>query len=415
MRWDRLARLWKLGSELESTSFKDAIVDATVCKATSTGKYPDRLPELFGGYLQHISGMRRLLVDISVAHRLDPTFRRSSSNPQCQLFYYDCSNAVDNLRGVEDSVCKAQQRLHLEEIFGTCWYHEHTHTAACYKVVCPAKSGHLRCKQSEIQECVYLWFNEDYRGADFPFRVGTTIAAISVASGATQKLFFVHTELISRNSDYLAAALSPRWNHSVETIEMIGLPGETRPSVFRAFLRFLATGRIELDSEDLKAPAHDQDSAGMLKLDLSLMFLGHLWILGDQIGSTSLRDAVTDKLMASLRIEGRLPLQLYPLVYRCSERPSGVRQLLVDAAVHLWNEGTITHAPREGAEDFFVELAAALMKRCKAGPLIAPFDRSEVGCRYHDHGDAEPCYKTAFASPDSSTKQSTDLSLLWPW
>lgn len=183
---------------------------------------------------------------------------------------------------------------------------------------------------------------------------------------------------------------------------MIGLPGETRPSVFRVFLKFLATGRIELDSEDLNAPAHDQSSAGMLELDLSLMFLGHLWILGDQIGSTSLRDAVTDKLTASVRIESRLPLQLYPLVYRCSERPSGVRQLLVDVAIHLWNEGTITHAPREGAEDFFVELAAALMKRCKAGPQIAPYDRSEAGCHYHDHGDAEPCYKTAFASTKGS-------------
>lgn len=164
--WDRLARLWMLGSELESTSFKDAIVYATVNKATSAGKYPDRLPELFGGHLQHISGMRRLLVDISVAHWLDPAFRRSSSNPQCQLFYYDCSNAVDNLRGVEDSVYKAQQRLHLEERLVTCWYHEHNHDAACYNVVCPAMSGHLRCKQSEIQECVYLRFHEDGCSAD---------------------------------------------------------------------------------------------------------------------------------------------------------------------------------------------------------------------------------------------------------
>lgn len=155
--WDRLVRLWMLGYELESTSLKDAIVDAIVNKATSTGKYPDYLPELFGSSLQQISGMRRLLVDISVAHWLDPTFHRSSSNPQCQRFFYDCFHAVDNVqRGAGDSVYKAKQRLHFEEIHGTCWYHEHNRNAACYKVMCPTEPGHVRCKQSEIEKCVYL-------------------------------------------------------------------------------------------------------------------------------------------------------------------------------------------------------------------------------------------------------------------
>lgn len=234
--------------------------------------------------------------------------------------------------------------------------------------------------------------NQDNYSTDFAFRIGTKVAAIRVTSGAAQKFFFVDTELLSRHSEYLAAALSPRWNHNMTTIKTIGLPEETWPSTFRVFLRFLAAGSIEFGSGDMVAPSHDLSMTGMLDSDRRRMFLGHLWILGDQIGSTSLRDAATDELVFSVRAPPRLPLPLYPLIYRCTERPSGVRRLLVDAAVSLWNEGTIMHAPREGAEDFFVELAAALMKRCKTGQLSAPFD-SDPGCHYHDHGDTEPCYK----------------------
>ena len=109
--WDHLARLWTLGHALESTYFKDAIVDAIVQKGKSAGKYPDHLDEILGETIQQITGMRRLLVDIINGHHSVRALRQSCASPALKLFYYDCRNALTKGQSVVYNMVKAEERL----------------------------------------------------------------------------------------------------------------------------------------------------------------------------------------------------------------------------------------------------------------------------------------------------------------
>lgn len=74
-----------------------------------------------------------------------------------------------------------------------------------------------------------------------------------------------------------------------------------------------------------------------------------------------------------------------------------MRDLLVDIAVYSWFPGTLSEQESdEACVDFFRDVAIALKNRIADPSLSAPYDQKNVGCRYHDHGKDEPCYKKMF-------------------
>lgn len=229
-----------------------------------------------------------------------------------------------------------------------------------------------------------------------PFsRIGKTVAAIRVESDAVSSMYFAHTELLCRHSEYFAAALKPCWNQNRSTIPTIGLPDETSPNTFQLFLRFLALG-----PKAFQAPEITRDPSLSPPWDN----MAAAWVLGDQIGSIAFKDAATDAVLNATRATFELPLSIYPQTYKNSRHPPGMRTLLVDLAANQWVEGCIAKQPRDNAEDvidFFVDLGEALMKRCRLKQGFVPFhllpyNQAFVGCYYHDHGKTEPCYKKTF-------------------
>lgn len=140
--WNCLARLWILGYELESTTFKDAIVDAILNKGASEGHYPDDLHDAVGAYLGQPTAIGKLLVDIRVAHYSKRIFT-GPRNPQCWRFYYNCYNAIGDVRG-GNGAWRVQERLQQEQTHATCQYHEHGTTQVCYKQMCPRWSKGAR-------------------------------------------------------------------------------------------------------------------------------------------------------------------------------------------------------------------------------------------------------------------------------
>lgn len=68
--WDneyvRFQKCWQLGEKLMSTSFKDAVTDALICKMVDEEQYPTALHEVIYTELNPRSAVRRLFVDVAI-------------------------------------------------------------------------------------------------------------------------------------------------------------------------------------------------------------------------------------------------------------------------------------------------------------------------------------------------------------
>jgi hypothetical protein len=212
--------------------------------------------------------------------------------------------------------------------------------------------------------------------------------------------FAVRKDLAVRHSEFIKKALDPAsgWKEAKENV--VRFPEES-PEAFQVFVTFINSGVIHLDHfKGAKGAATNEDD---LDEDQEWNNIAQVWLLSDRIDSITLKDAVVDTLASLVRDSGKVPTSLHRPIFKGSVSKSGMRKLLTDIAVHCWFPGTLADQPGDPeCADFFRDIGVEAMKRTARtiqgqSLSLAPYDRQDVKCHYHDH-DAEekPCYKTMF-------------------
>ena len=111
--------------------------------------------------------------------------------------------------------------------------------------------------------------------------------------------------------------------------------------------------------------------------------------------SVSFKDAIADTLLAKMRDEARSPIGMHRNIYLKSSASSAIRRLLVDIAVRQWTDEAMSFQKHDASHaEFFFDVVLALHKIKWHGIKgLGPVWQGDV-CKYHEHGNDKPCYKT---------------------
>lgn len=199
----------------------------------------------------------------------------------------------------------------------------------------------------------------------------------------------MHEDLLSRHSEFFKAALTRgKWKEQQD--RLVSLP-EHNVEAFNIFQHFLYTGSI------FSAREGDVTKTDTLR-DREYSRFERCWKLGEQLMSTTFKDAITDALIAKVVSEDSYPAELYDSVYSALSSTSAIRKLFVDIAVWGWSHETVC-ALRDAESkhvDFLCDVAIKLHWYKTWGSSEAPY-LSEDTCIYHEHvAENKPCYKTMF-------------------
>lgn len=221
-------------------------------------------------------------------------------------------------------------------------------------------------------------------------RFGQRSIDIEIGEGESTRTFSINETLASRFSGFIAAALKHGWKDSEEW--SFNLSEEDDGSLFEIFEAFIYTGRIFSKKVDDVETDEDGDMS-----DRENTRLASLWVLGEKLRATAFQDAVVDATIEKLdNSQCGVPLESYRKIYRCSSRPSPMKDLHADIAIWYWAVEDFVSDEEEGDLPFFVDLSARQQRYMVSGrPKQAPW-KSGSTCLYHEHGDAKPCYKAMF-------------------
>lgn len=200
--------------------------------------------------------------------------------------------------------------------------------------------------------------------------------------------FFIPKETFVKHSDFAAAALKNGWQESHQQI--IKLPTQD-PKLFEIFAAFVSTGKIHSSEEgDIYQDTNNSDRPS----DKEWSRLSESWILGDVLQSSSFRDAVADAIIQKSIEQNKWPTGVQYRVYPHSIGSNGIRRLVVDIAAFRWSGEECQTRDADAVEmaHFFGDACVRLADKQRGAK--DPFD--SPGCRYHDHGEEKPCYKTMF-------------------
>lgn len=128
--WGRLVGSWLLGEKLESCSFKDAVVDATIDKVLKDDCYAAYIQDDIYPKSTTKSAIRRLIVDVAIWNHDSGVMNRQGYREHLGRFYFDLGRAMHALKrqGLPDS---APYKSH-----DPCKYHEHDQEGkSCYKTM----------------------------------------------------------------------------------------------------------------------------------------------------------------------------------------------------------------------------------------------------------------------------------------
>lgn len=246
---------------------------------------------------------------------------------------------------------------------------------------------------------------------------------------------FFPKELLLQHSDFAKAALSGGWKESKE--QVIRFKVES-PTLVEIFATFVYTGKI------YSAREGDTVETGT-ESDSEWQRLAECWILGDVLQSCSFRDAITDAIIDKRLAGAMSPAGLHHAVYKAATGENGFKRLVVDMAAFGWGKDLFEQqkAADTAEAQFFRDVCVRLLDRLSDDEAYHPGeaedeaeeesesetedgtdgdsedgseegseDASEseykddrgceqfpwinAGCKYHDHGTDEPCYKTMF-------------------
>lgn len=173
-----------------------------------------------------------------------------------------------------------------------------------------------------------------------------------------REAFPVPKREVTRHSEYFNEILSYGFNE--DEPQIIILP-DVDPDIFQLFANFLRFGKVLSGRHD------DLELWGSHRhyhIDYEWQRLAEAWLLGEKIRSTSFKDAVVDAIALKVDQCHSVPVDMYRLLYTSDiPRYCGIKRLLVDLAVWVWNEETLVSEELEaGAErqyEFFEDLREA--------------------------------------------------------
>lgn len=213
--------------------------------------------------------------------------------------------------------------------------------------------------------------------------------SVKVLVGPEEVEYVFHEELLKQHSDFAAAALRNGWKEAEERVIRLS---EEDPEIFDIFATFLYEGKIWTSREK------DVYRAGSRTRDRECTRLAHCWVLGDKLISQTWKDALSDALVDKLRIEEFYPGYMQRDVYQNggSNVPQGMQRLLVDIAIWVWDKRSWRRAAEKRFPGNFFRDVCLRRAEIKGALGSSTKPWLDAGCRYHDHGDDKPCYKTMF-------------------
>lgn len=145
--WGLLARLWALGQSLKSTTFKDAVVDATLHRGHTRKETSSELPVTLAEHFDKPIGITNLLVDIAAAYWQKLAIESIPLKAECLPFYIRLIAKLHDMATCEVDRLSVRKDVDLKS---NCAYHDHGSAKACYKKLCPTSSDDVRQKKSEM-------------------------------------------------------------------------------------------------------------------------------------------------------------------------------------------------------------------------------------------------------------------------
>ena len=224
-------------------------------------------------------------------------------------------------------------------------------------------------------------------------RLGGDIITVLVGSGGTATKYYIHADVATQHSDFFNAALKRGWKEAQERIVRLPDLPEDAAGMFEDFYSFLYMGKIYSgDDDEVNKPGRDKEWTR----------LSDSWILGEVLLSTTFKDAVVDAVVHKIVVTGDVPTSLHARIYSYGSHASSIRRLLVNIAIHEWEEEDISAVEADANSavnaTFLQDVAIALFKMKKFSKTEQAKSRItlESSCLYHEHGADKPCYKTMF-------------------
>ena len=155
--------------------------------------------------------------------------------------------------------------------------------------------------------------------------LSSSSAASDVYKRQEQKRFILHHDAVCSKSKFFRAACSERWLEGQERI--VRLP-EAKPVAFQEYCRWIYYGQVADGTCTMT-------SSNIEKLGETQRLID-LYLLGDQLDDTQLRNQANIKLFKSLQNANTMPsIAQMELVWDSTTRGSSLRKLLVDVVVLL--------------------------------------------------------------------------------
>ena len=175
------------------------------------------------------------------------------------------------------------------------------------------------------------------------------------------------------------------------------------PADTDAFANFVYTGKIELEAKPTISIADSTAEQYDMAMADYRVKLVDCWKLGRELQSSSFQDAVMDELVNSF--VGDVLFSAHYISewgYDDTITPPPLRRLAVDLAVHVPELNILgSYEPEDRIYSAVFAELLELRDKVKAasarGETVA-FEEpwKNPGCRYHEHGEKKPCYKTLF-------------------
>ncbi|KAK5170374.1 uncharacterized protein LTR77_004961 [Saxophila tyrrhenica] len=222
--------------------------------------------------------------------------------------------------------------------------------------------------------------------------LSTEMVTIDVSNGENRERFVVHKELIMKHSRYFRGMFGNNfWEEAKDEYTTMD---SVDPEAFKLLQRFIYTGVVYSRADEQFRPSNQTSE------DPEWAKLWSAWELGDKINSATFMDAVTDAVRAKITDDDdcMCPISGIQGIFNIGPSSSGIRKLLVDAAVWRWDRRTLTalrpdcELPHKFLHDFAV---ASMGSRSRFAAqhgaeghaqeaAVDPLDESSP-CVYHNH------------------------------
>lgn len=205
-----------------------------------------------------------------------------------------------------------------------------------------------------------------------------------VLVGETKQEFYIHEDLICASSDFFKAAMRNECQESLS--RSVDLPEED-PEIFEVYRQWLYSGRIctiENDSEPCNVVRESRN-------------LSHAYVLGEKLQDATFKDTILDSIIEHSDDGRKWSINMIKIIWEGTPPASLTRKYLIDRFIYYGNEELLSRFRHRLPEDFFYEIAVALLK-CRARPGgKAPYKKHSI-CKYHEHAKDKPCYEDAKSS-----------------